>query len=432
MAGTASRLVRRGIALKVGGTTGAVAILIVLLIVALFGALAKPDDADGSNCNGAGTAAGGAIVPVGVSGAAAGLTAEQLQNARTITGVALGAKLGKIGVRITVLTAYTEASLINVNYGDVMNGQMTSSLGFYQQQAPWGPREVRLDPVGSTGLFINGGQGGQEGLLDMPNWWTHVDDPWVPAQWVEKSQFADGSNYRRNVAVVDAIVDQLLAGQNVPDLPDESIRAGSPAASGPGGTPIAGPVDPGCVTGPGSTGGVANPATGVQQNPSQDPSSFGWVRAQNIVPFSWQGHVFAGGVAAGTEPLWTGLLNDLVPQIPGGLNGYLGGYENRNNVNNPSRVSFHAYGLALDINYDKNPNGADPADLSGQYVIPPAAARAAAAKWGMEWGGDFRGTPDAMHFELHLSPEQVKSLGTTGGTGAAGSSSSPPPLAAGP
>lgn len=414
MGSAAAGMVRRGIALKVGGSTVAVAVLIVFLIVALFGALAKPADADGASCNGAGTAAGGAIVPVGINGTAGGLSAEQLQNARTIAGVAIGAKLGKIGVRIVVLTAYTEASLINVNYGDVMNGAMTSSLGLYQQQGPWGPREVRLDPVASTGLFIHGGQGGQEGLLDMPNWWTHTNDPWVPAQWVEKSQFADGSNYRANLATVDAIVDQLLAAQNVPELPDDSIRAAGVSAPGPIDSPIAAPINPGCVTGTGSVAGVANPANGLQQNPSQDPSSFGWVRAQNIVPYSWQGHAFPSGVAAGTEPLWNGLLNDLVPKIPGGLNGYLGGYENRNNVNSPTRVSFHAYGLALDINYDVNANGTNPASLVGKdYAIPPDAARAAAAKWGMEWGGDFP-TPDAMHFELHLSPEQVRSLGVTG------------------
>jgi hypothetical protein len=30
----------------------------------------------------------------------------------------------------------------------------------------------------------------------------------------------------------------------------------------------------------------------------------------------------------------------------------------------------------------------------------------------MEWGGDFRGTPDPMHFEIHLSPQHIASLGT--------------------
>ena len=125
-------------------------------------------------------------------------------------------------------------------------------------------------------------------------------------------------------------------------------------------------------------------------------------------PLTYQGHSL-GQVAKGTAPLWAGMLTDLVPQIPGGLNNNLGCYEFRNNVNSPGRLSFHAYGLACDINYDRNPNGVNPDSLSGQYVIPRAAAEAVAAKWGMEWGGDW-GFPDPMHFEIHLTPQQVASL----------------------
>jgi len=165
----------------------------------------------------------------------------------------------------------------------------------------------------------------------------------------------------------------------------------------------------------GSTGGgrpaagaVANPAVGLQQNKSQDPSTFGWTAGGPMEPLTYQGHSL-GQVAKGTAPLWAGMLNDLVPQIPGGLNNNLGCYEYRNNVNSPGRLSFHAYGLACDINYDRNPNGANPDSLSGQYVIPRAAAEAVAVKWGMEWGGDW-GFPDPMHFEIHLTPQQVASL----------------------
>lgn len=143
-------------------------------------------------------------------------------------------------------------------------------------------------------------------------------------------------------------------------------------------------------------------------NPSQDPSSFGWQRGQGIVPFSWQGHPFVGGVAGGTEGLWAGLLNALVPQIPGGLMAPIWAYENRNNVNSPGNASFHAYGLAADINAPQNPNGASGYGRSGPGVIPSAAAHALAAKFGMIWGGDFTGTPDPMHFEIHVSPDQIR------------------------
>ena len=366
-------------------TTGLVVLLAVLLGVGLIGVMGAPSansGGDSSTC-GAGSTPNGTYNPASVTGMVGGLSDDQLNNARTIAGVAIAAKLGRIGVRIAIVTAYTESTLVSVNYGDIQNGSMTSSRGLFQQMDPWGPLDVRLDPAGATSLFINGGQGGQSGLLDIPNWWTL--DPWVAAQAVEQSEFSDGSNYRGNLEVTDAIVDQLLTGQTVPDLPDASITAGTtpiPAGSGQGSnvmvsgaapaTPAAGA--PVCGTVPGATPGTANPATGLAQNSSQDPSSFGWVRAANQVPFSWQGHNF-GEVAAGTEPLWTGLLNDLVPQIPGGLNSNLGCFENRNNVNSPSMVSFHAYGLACDINYDANPNGASPA-RSVRAVRDPDRGRA--------------------------------------------------------
>lgn len=139
-------------------------------------------------------------------------------------------------------------------------------------------------------------------------------------------------------------------------------------------------------------------------NSSQDPSSFGWKRASGIVPFSWNGHQFVGGVADGTQKIWNALLSALVPQIPGGLMAPIWAYENRNNVNSPGNASFHAYGLAADINAPQNPNGAAGYGRSGPGVIPAQLAHSLAAKLGLEWGGDFRGTPDPMHFEVHLSP----------------------------
>ena len=412
--------------LLLSGTTGLVVVLAVLLGVGFIGVMGAPTANSGTDPATCG--AGSTYNPTSVTGTVGGLSNDQLNNARTIAGVAIAAKLGKIGVRIAIVTAYTESTLVSVNYGDIQNGSMTSSRGLYQQMTPWGALEKRLDPAGATTLFINGGDivpeipndGHEPGLLDIPNWWTL--DPWVAAQSVERSEFSNGSNYRGNLAVTDAIVDQLLTGQTVPDMPDPTITAETapaPAAGQGSNVMVSGAAAPptaaGCGTVPGASPGAANPASGLQQSPSQDPSSFGWVRAANQVPFSWQGHTF-GEVAAGTEPLWTGLLNDLVPQIPGGLNSNLGCFEDRNNVNNPSMVSFHAYGLACDINFDANPNGANPSNLSGQYVIPVAAAQAAAAKWGMEWGGDFRGTPDPMHFEIHLSPQQIATLGTASTT----------------
>lgn len=137
---------------------------------------------------------------------------------------------------------------------------------------------------------------------------------------------------------------------------------------------------------------------------SQDPSSFGWQRAAGIVPFNYGGMLT--GVAGGTPGLWSALLAALAPSIPGGIK-TLGGYENRANVNNPSMASFHSYGLAMDVNAPWNPNGVSGYGRSGQYVIPSGPAHALAAQFGMLWGGDFTGTPDPMHFEIHLPPSAI-------------------------
>ena len=154
-------------------------------------------------------------------------------------------------------------------------------------------------------------------------------------------------------------------------------------------------------------------------NSSQDPSSFGWKRASGIVPFSWQGKPILGGVAGGTQPLWNSLLSQLVPAIPGGLIEPMYGYENRDNVNSPGRPSFHSYGLAVDINAGANPNGVSAASVQGRRgAIPMGLARSLASQLGMLWGGDFSGTPDPMHFEIHVPPSGI------GGGGAPSVSSS--------
>jgi len=135
---------------------------------------------------------------------------------------------------------------------------------------------------------------------------------------------------------------------------------------------------------------------------SQNPSEWGWNVGQGIVPFSFQGTPFPAGVAAGTESIWTSFLSQLVPTIPGGLRpGENWGYENRANVNSPGSKSFHAYGLALDVNAPENPNGSPPGNGLGQV---PGTAGALARRFNMLWGGEFSGTKDAMHFELHQRP----------------------------
>ena len=69
----------------------------------------------------------------------------------------------------------------------------------------------------------------------------------------------------------------------------------------------------------------------------------------------------------------------------------LSGFSDRQNVNDPSKKSMHAYGAAIDINPDKNPNNSTQTDL------PPETA-ALAKKWGLGWGMQWNSVKDPMHF----------------------------------
>ena len=297
----------------------------------------------------------------------AGVTPAMAANAKIIADYALANGFGPAGVLVGVTSAWTESTL-NEKAVDP-SGRW---VGLFQMSSAWvAGGEDRTNPHVMTQMFYQGSPYGHPGLADITDW--QQLEPGRAAATVE-GNLGRVTQYIGNQGIAKQIVDALAPTQTCP-----------------------------------ATGaGVSGTAAGLQQNSSQDPSTFGWTHNGPMEPLVYQGHNF-GQVAKGTAPLWTAMLNDLVPQIPGGLNNYLGAYEDRSNVNSPGRLSFHAYGLAIDINYDKNPNGRSPASLSGQYVIPSSAARAVAAKWGMEWGGDW-GYPDPMHLELHLSPEQVQKV----------------------
>lgn len=342
-----------------------VAALALLAVLTITGCMPFPDDPEPTNTGASFSSCGAAT---GDASGIPGVTPEMAAVAKAIADTAIGLGLGKHGATIGVVVSYTESTLRTINFGDYSsNGQMTTSRGPFQQKAEWGPLADRLDPVKSATMFFTGGQAGQSGLTDIAGWQTMP----VPqaAQAVQRSGYADGSNFARNLDIGTQITNAIVTSESCA------------------------PIAPG---GP------------VQINKSQDPSTFGWQHNGPMEPLVFQGHNF-GSVAAGTGPLWQGLLTDIVPHIPGGLNNYQGCYADRQNVNSPGRLSFHAYGLACDVNFNANPNGSDPAFLTGPHVIPISVAQQAAAKWGMEWGGDW-GYPDPMHFEIHISPDQVRQI----------------------
>lgn len=67
-----------------------------------------------------------------------------------------------------------------------------------------------------------------------------------------------------------------------------------------------------------------------------------------------------------------------------------GGYANRN-IRGSNNLSQHAYGNAIDLNWNANPLG------SSKHNLPPDVGDIA-SKYGLAWGGTFS-RPDPMHFE---------------------------------
>jgi hypothetical protein len=84
------------------------------------------------------------------------------------------------------------------------------------------------------------------------------------------------------------------------------------------------------------------------------------------------------------------------------------GYAYRMVRGNPTKLSCHSSGTAIDLNATKHP--------LGKYDTFPAEKvpmiRALARKYGLKWGGDFKTRPDDMHFEVTLSPAKVAELTT--------------------
>ena len=243
------RLVAGAAAVPVVAAAGVIA----LIVTAATASAGLGGDSGGAS---AGDGLAGPVVCGSASTAvsAAGLSARQMRSAAVIVSVATARGLGRSAAVIGVMTALTESSLIDVDHGDTLG---PDSRGLFQQRAPWGPLSVRMDPAGSAGLFY--------AALQQVSGWRALP-PWVAAQSVQHSEFADGSNYRANYPTAVSAVDAIL---------------------GPTGTTDAGGARLGCEPGPTGQGnvsdGVANGAWGGYAN--------GLIPASALCPLSAPGQL---------------------------------------------------------------------------------------------------------------------------------------------
>lgn len=188
-----------------------------------------------------------------VTGTGPRLDDEQNAVAKAIANTALSLGLGEKAVLIGITVAITESTLRNINYGDYSSGGvMTTSRGPFQQKDAWGTLEQRLNPAEAAKLFYTLNKGhGLRGLVNIPGW--EQMPVHQAAQAVQLSGFSDGSNFRRNVAWAQEIVDGLGV----------SAVSCTPVGGG-GGAPgtYTGPVDDvASETDPTGTGGRITKAT---------------------------------------------------------------------------------------------------------------------------------------------------------------------------
>lgn len=122
----------------------------------------------------------GSISGINLSGL--GLSQAQQENAKKI--IAVGAQRGESNknIQIAIMTAMTESSLINVKGGD------RDSAGLFQQRPSqgWGTYAQVTNTTYSITKFFKALANTKQGAT-----------PWKTAQNVQRSAFADGSNYAK-------------------------------------------------------------------------------------------------------------------------------------------------------------------------------------------------------------------------------------------
>ena len=139
----------------------------------------------------------------------------------------------------------------------------------------------------------------------------------------------------------------------------------------------------------------------------------GWPASKDQAEINVQSYLVPGTdrklrCAAAVAPLLIGFaaeFHKLIEPIDAGTFDDWG-YAYRMVRGNPTKLSCHSSGTAIDLNATKHP--------LGKYDTFPAEKvpmiRALAKKYGLKWGGDFKTRPDDMHFEVNLNAAKVAEL----------------------
>jgi hypothetical protein len=156
----------------------------------------------------------------------------------------------------------------------------------------------------------------------------------------------------------------------------------------------------------------------VEEEAMTEYSYNGWRASPNAASIgidpNWEpipGHKLPGGIKAGdVEVVMTYCVRQLHMRVEpidtGGHDDWGYAYRKNRNANN---LSCHASGTAFDWNATRHPNGKRGTFTTTQVqTIHDICDRELAGV--VKWGGDFSGTKDEMHFEIHGTAQQVAAV----------------------
>lgn len=86
------------------------------------------------------------------------------------------------------------------------------------------------------------------------------------------------------------------------------------------------------------------------------------------------------------------------------------GYNYRANANDPNSLSNHSSGTAIDANAPQHPNGVPTKNTFSQKQIDTIHKILGEVDHSIRWGGDYSGTPDAMHFEVNVNKSTLSKV----------------------
>lgn len=128
----------------------------------------------------------------------------------------------------------------------------------------------------------------------------------------------------------------------------------------------------------------------------------GWTVASGIRTYRVPGTSTTLPVKAAVAPLLIGFAKEFHEKVQPLHTGWCWGYAYRA-VRGYATLSFHAFGLAIDLNAPAHPLGRSGTFSYKQRLTINALCR----KYGLRWGGNYSGRKDEMHFECILTPAQA-------------------------